>query len=232
MSTPASSGTADALQATQQQLDELETLIQRMLAVPVHQLDDEPELPDIPPAIKQTESQRDYETPVNQYAPSWDDATSSTLADFAVGEEPVRPEPTPVHSESESATMACIELPETGADSPLAARFEFLDSKSADVPDWNNSVPRVAPEPIARPVAVAAPRPIEESFLEPLPRLAWWLWLLVKVNRAFDGLTRCLGTPGRRLRRPQGRAVLGWIGVLSLGAALAWALLDWIVRRW
>lgn len=231
MSTPAPSGAADPLQATQQQLDELETLIQRMLTVPVHQLDDEPELPNIPPSLAEMEINTGCKTRSNLEAGAWEDTEASTLADFDVGEKPGQQE-APEPAETESPTMACFELPETGADMPIAQRFDFLDSKPFDTPAWNETVTDVDAAPVPTHVREASTRTEEERHMEAAPRLAWWLWLLVKVNRVFDSSTRCLGTPGRRLRSTRGRAVLGWIGVLFLGAALAWALLDWIVRRW
>ena len=56
-----------------------------------------------------------------------------------------------------------------------------------------------------------------------------WLRPLVWLNRFFDRHTYRLGALGRWLRRPAGRAVLGWTGLLLLAAA-AVLLARWI--RW
>jgi hypothetical protein len=53
-----------------------------------------------------------------------------------------------------------------------------------------------------------------------------WLRSLVQVNRQFDRWVERLGAPGRLLRRPLGRALLGCIG-LGLLAASVGLLLQW-----
>src|SRR5438876_787671 len=91
MSTPAPSGTADPLQSTQQQLDELETLIQRMLTLPVNQLDEEAaqDLPSVPPLPESAEHPALDETPL------------------------VHSDPAPESAADSMATVASIEIPET-----------------------------------------------------------------------------------------------------------------------
>jgi hypothetical protein len=51
----------------------------------------------------------------------------------------------------------------------------------------------------------------------------------VWLNRFFDRRTYPLGALGRWLRRPPGRAALGWAGLLLLAAA-AVLLVRWL--RW
>jgi hypothetical protein len=60
------------------------------------------------------------------------------------------------------------------------------------------------------------------------PAAAPWLRPLIAVNRLFDREVGRLGAPGRWLRRPRGRAVLGWAGLLLLAGALGLLLLGWI----
>jgi hypothetical protein len=55
---------------------------------------------------------------------------------------------------------------------------------------------------------------------------------LVWVNRLFDWSTLLLGPLGRGLRSHAGRALLGWIGVLLIGGATLWGLLDWLGWIW
>jgi hypothetical protein len=57
-----------------------------------------------------------------------------------------------------------------------------------------------------------------------------WAGPLVFVNRAFDRATRPLGVVGYWLRRPRGRAVLGWAGVALLALALCLVFCTW--RGW
>jgi hypothetical protein len=53
--------------------------------------------------------------------------------------------------------------------------------------------------------------------------------LLVGINRTFDRSTAWLGGLGRWLRGEHGRALIGWMGVAMLGAALVWAALRFLV---
>jgi hypothetical protein len=47
-----------------------------------------------------------------------------------------------------------------------------------------------------------------------------WLRPVLWVNRSFDRAAFNFGTPGRWLRQPGGRAVLGTVGMLLLAAAV------------
>lgn len=227
MSTPVPPGNDDALQATQQQLDELETLIQRMLTLPVNQLDEDEsrELPTVPPFPESLESREPTETRMMEPAAALESAMET------------------------AETVGSIELPELSP-TPFVSRFDFLDSTSLDMPDRTKTgfdetpegprSPVVAeekqapvPAPRARPRVKAVPViTTEKATPSTAPPIDWWLWLLVKINRLFDRSTCHLGRPGRRLRSEGGRAVLGWLGVVMLMAGLLLALLDWIRRNW
>src|SRR5439155_23813338 len=67
------------------------------------------------------------------------------------------------------------------------------------------------------------------SILDPR---SWVLWPLVGVNRLFDRAASRLGIAGRWMKRPWGRALLGWVGLLCLAAAGVLLLLDWIGWTW
>lgn len=128
--TPVPTG-ADALQATQQQLDELETLIQRMLTVPVHQLDDDDDLPPSEPP----------RTDAVEHAERLRESTPTV--------------PLPVHEAAlpavDDATMVSIELPPvSAADVSLAARFDFLDTKPVDNGKTEAEIELPPPEPVVR----------------------------------------------------------------------------------
>jgi hypothetical protein len=86
----------------------------------------------------------------------------------------------------------------------------------------------------------AVPEPLPAAADDPaLPfssptgdRAPLWLRLLVWGNQLFDRGAGRLGTPGHWLRRPLGRAVLGWTGLALLALALGLVLLDWIGWPW
>lgn len=71
----------------------------------------------------------------------------------------------------------------------------------------------------------------EETAADAEPPAAWLL-PLVWANGFFDLLTYLLGSHGRWLRGPRGRAALAWLGLLLLLAAAAWAVLDWDGWNW
>ena len=91
--------------------------------------------------------------------------------------------------------------------------FHFTVAKSAVVnPDSTN---RIVITGTATGVADDGPPP-------PL-----WLWPAAGVNHLYDSLMGRLGAPGR-IMRGTGRTLLGWIGLLLMAAALAWAVFDWL----
>lgn len=171
MSTPAS-GPTTTDHLTRQQLDELDALLQRMLELPVHPLDD---------------------TPVDA-----ESAVPSALG--VLDEEPVASEPSPL--------PPSISL----ADSPFLLR---------------NQPPAAAPEPPRSPVAPAEPM-VDDAAMA----TAFWLWPLVWSNQLFDHCANRLGLVGRWLRRPSGRGLLGWAGLLLLTAAAVLFIIDWIRWHW
>jgi hypothetical protein len=56
------------------------------------------------------------------------------------------------------------------------------------------------------------------------------LGVLVWTDRGFDRLMGWLGPPGRWLRGPWGRALIGWTGMALLAAAAVWGVLG--LCRW
>lgn len=220
MSTPAPPGTADALEATQQQLDELETLLQRMLTLPVQQLDEEAARDLSPPPEAQDELETTPSLEVGADIPA-------SLPD----------------AEPETAdTVPSIELPErTVPRASFVSRFECIDTSALDPSEEATSKPEVVPAPKAEAkissTVIKASKPIiqpirKQQPVMSAPPIAGWLWLLLRINRLFDRCTRWFGTPGWHLRSERGRAVLGWLGLAMLAAAVGWGILDWIVKNW
>jgi hypothetical protein len=205
MSTPAPPRPAGTLQAAQQQLDELEALIQRMLAVPSVPSDEptpEPESPN--------------ERPSDEVS-----AVSVGEAMETVVPPAFEPLPEPLHLPSQEATKVLVPTPNPifpvppEGDIPAAAEqppFPTMDREEAPPPEEPES-PRT---PGGR-----------------LPRArARRQGVLVRCNYAFDRWTFPLGRAGHWLRSPTGRDILGWSGVALLIVAVLWALLDWVGWTW
>jgi hypothetical protein len=166
-------------QPTRQQLDDLDALLQRMLALPVNPTD-EPAVPAFsePPA------------------PAGNMILSDPLA-------PAPPRPT-----------AAAPVP-----------WQTVPTDPVPLPLLNPVPPAERRAPVLPPPArVLSPRQalIASRPPAPPPLLRPVLWL----NRGFDGLALSLGTPGRWLRRPAGRTLLGIAGLALLAAAVALVLFD------
>jgi hypothetical protein len=155
---------------TRQQLDDLDALLQRMLALPVNPSDEPPEPLRPPPG--------------------------NVIIDDSPPTQPLAPPPRP------AVPAAALPLPLLNP-VPVAERR-----------------PPVLPPP-DRPVsprqALISSRPPGDPLL---------LRPLLGLNRVFDSLAMGLGGPGRWLRRPAGRTMLGLIGLALLAAAVGLALLD------
>ena len=56
--------------------------------------------------------------------------------------------------------------------------------------------------------------------------MSLWLLPLVWVNQVFDVGSYLLGPSGRWWRRPAGRTLLGWLGLVLLLGAVAWVAVE------
>ena len=123
-------------------------------------------------------------------------------------------------------TVALIRLDsarhETSPPSPAAPEDGATTAAAAPPP---------APAPATLPVPGAAGEPVSAPERERRP-LAVWLRPVVWGNRVFDHAVGCLGAPGRWLRRPWGRTLLGLAGLLLLAGAIGWVVLDWMGWPW
>jgi hypothetical protein len=118
--------------------------------------------------------------------------------------------------------------PEPPPDSEIKSAAEHTEE------EWERSLP-VSPEVLDaispssggkksdRPFG-RAQSPSPEAFPVPNPVDAPPVWIqpLVWTNRAFDAGTRWLGPLGGCIRSPGGRAILGWAGLGLLAGALGW----------
>ncbi|HLJ95984.1 MAG TPA: hypothetical protein VKU02_22610 [Gemmataceae bacterium] len=210
MTSPADRPRSSSLdRRTRQQLDELDALMQRMLALPV-------ELPE-------TQSPSEI-TPESMSIPP------ATLSE-AVPDVPTSPsEPTIPDPVGLPAVIAHKPSPRAAA-AGLPAALENMEN-------WGSSSRShlAAASPFA---SLESPRPVEakSASFRPAetvhrPRIGWPLYPLVWINRAFDFATGWLGPLGRWLRGPAGRGLLGWVGLLLLAAALAWLAWDGLGWTW
>jgi hypothetical protein len=177
-----------APQPTRQQLDDLDALLQRMLALPVN-----PAAESAPPA-----------------APAFPELPEPPAGNMILSDPmPSAPPPTA------AAPIPWSARPADPVPLPLLNPVPAAERRAPVLPP-----PERAPSPRQ---GLIASRPPEPSLL-----LRPVLWL----NRQFDGLAFNLGTPGRWLRRPAGRTLLGIAGLALLAAAVALVLLGRIGWTW
>jgi hypothetical protein len=203
--------------ATRQLLDELDVLMQQMLAVPINDLGE-----DAPPQPEQNASRPEpARPPAPEPAPAprpLPELFGSRL--ITVHEPSALPPP---HRPPEA-------LP---SEADLAKAHER--SAAAEMPSFPHwtPAPPAAREPVPRPApAEALPeapprRPLPNR---PPPIPGWWVRSLLWSNHTFDQCTSWLGPPGRWLQGTAGRLLLGWLGIMLFLAAVAWALangFDW-----
>lgn len=205
--------------ATRQMLDELDALMERMLALPVQEPDpaELAALPDAEPLVSASLSLAEAEPPGE------------------VVTELIEPPPAPA-PECEGPPPEYIHAPAVDTVLRESSAPSYTVSL-ADEPAFAPAPPE--PEPSAEPAPAQPPPPdrmlpplIELKPPEPLARKApnrpYVLWKgrlwngLIWLNRRFDHETYRLGRYGRWLRTPRGRQVLGWAGVALFLLALVW----------
>ena len=163
-------------QPTRQQLDDLDALLQRMLALPVNQAEEPPESPSLA-------------------------ALTPPAGNVILDESPPPRSPIPLPRPPAPPLMS-VPLPLLNPVPPAERRPPVLPS-----PD----------RPMSPRQGLIASRPPREPLL---------LRPLLGLNRLFDSVALGLGNPGRWLRRPAGRTLLGLVGLFLLAAAVTFLLLD------
>jgi len=216
---------ADSPNPTRQMLDELDALMERMLALPVNDLE-EP-LPAPPPPLP---------------------ALSATLTE-APPEPATEPEPRPRPPEprqSGKVLVGRLSPSYTAPDEPAPPPAE-RPAFSYATPEDEEAIPSLPDRPLWEPAAPPSSPPSENK-LPPLivpktpppakqyPRrrslFGWCLQPLVWINVGYDRSTGWLGVPGRWLRSNGGRMMLGYVGLGMLCLAAAWLLRDWLGWSW
>jgi hypothetical protein len=198
-------------------LAELDSLLERMMALPVNNLEEDTAPaaprsalppPDVP-LITVAETM-----PGSIDTASLPPAVTSTADDLYVQtllhEHP--PEPPPPQPEPPPPTME----PE-----PVGV--------------WNNPPPEPVSEELATIPAPPPVLPLIESTPEPRATVLpppGWIKPLIWCNHAFDGITTRLGAAGLWMQHPRGRMLLGWVGLLMLAAVCGLALGDCLGWTW
>jgi hypothetical protein len=205
---------------TRQQLDELEALLQRMLALPVNQLEGESSSLSLPAL-----------TPIDM-PPDWESGDAAVLS--AESARPPRE-----HGPTDKSERATDETRAAGS-GQLSKSLAVTGD--ADEPERSSDSPRWTEPEETQNVAAAATnltivtRPAIGERPWQLPvrarRIPWALRPLVWSNRAFDRCAGRLGASGRWLRGPSGRGLIGWSGIALLASAAAWAWLEWMGWTW
>jgi hypothetical protein len=208
------------LQTTKQMLDELDAMMERMLALPVHELDSAPALPKTPPLAPEESAltnaptnQAEVETlpPPQPSAPP----RKSKLADL-LSELKTKPreEISPGHA---ATNPPHLKLP---AESPVSLSSmppppplpEMLTNSPVPPTLLGKLEPLLATIPDARP-----------------PRTRRWLYgPLVGINHLFDRVTSGMGGVGYLLSSAGGRTILGLSGIALLLASAGWLVRDWM----
>lgn len=190
--------------STRQMLDELDALMERMLALPVNDLDELAREPLPRPTLTATLTVIETAEPelTSGEAPAVP-AVSQTES-VPVLENPAWTSPPPEETTVPAATQT-----------PTGPNYQWELPPTADLAQESLPPVMVPPTPIIEPLR--APR---RSFV------GWLLSPLVAFNRAFDGWLEPLGGLGRWFRRPAGRFVLGLAGLGMLAGALLWVIRD------
>lgn len=220
---------------TRLQLDELDALLQRMLALPVHRVDD------MEPPENSTTAR--VEGPNELPGPRSD----FSRAGSSVDSHPDSSEWDPTAEQQPNAEDTFWSTAVVGGDDPAAARSLGPDEASDPLAGTDESdVADIAGMASGGWLEDFTERPVESPDAPPLepavngvedtrsPRAGEPVGLavacLLGLNRSADRVFLVFGTAGRFLTRPSGRLLLGGSGMLLLALA-AWIILG-IEIRW
>ncbi len=191
---------------TRQQLEELDSLLQRMLAAPAPTPEPRRAPPAVPPVVESWRIDRaDLPMPRLQLEPPVAPAPAPTVA-FVPAEPPIAPvAPEPSLPEALEDVFAAV---------PVTPSQPFQ--------------PPPAPEPVPEPIALRAAEPVSngmdtEYAMRPVVEASGvplWMRPVQAVNWIAEETLVALG--GESLTRPAAKWALGLAGVAMLGVAVAW----------
>jgi hypothetical protein len=225
-------------------LDELDALMERMLSLPVAELDTSPPAP--PPLFGLETAPLEL---AEEAPPGAREATTAPVqipsthlaADHAISDMS-SPPPSPLQGPhiwpvpSGKIMVGRLSAPPLYS---LPAK-ETVDSKmqQANVPANEQPVDVMAIEPL--PPEIDLPPLIVKPASQLTGRepgrgnsvLRAGFQPLLRLNRAFDHATAWLGEMGKGLRSAGGRNLLGIAGLVLLALAVVWCLHDWLGWNW
>jgi hypothetical protein len=241
---------------TRQQLDELDALLQRMLALPVNQADDViaeiNAAPETASTLPQDEvPQRTAELDEIPAISGDNEATDAELKEPRLDEAHVaRPSDAPEDADS-WVPLSSTWKPSPHTWKPLAQSWQQPRAKSPPkpaqesppsreelveapaIPPGSSNAVIAAKPPSLTPVDLPAPAPVPAQPVAVEPPPPEWIRPLVWFNAAFDVLLLPWGLPGRWLRRDgPGRPVLGIVGLVLLATAAGLTILEWFGWTW
>ncbi len=238
--------------ATRQMLDELDVLMERMLALPVDTLDESappesaqalaatltllapPEVPgglEVSAALPAPESEPESTPSMNGGSEWLPPSLATTAVTDSVTATRCQEEAPPLPSYIDPASIAEPQAPIPETPPGHAA---VVYSQVAVAKPITNHVAASGLSPIAEvPPPLVLRRPMATAILPPLPmRGRSWRHLLYKpllwINQGYDRLTYQLGETGRWLRGTPGRLALGLLGLVLLALAIAWGMHNWL----
>ena len=197
---------APGLNATRQMLDELDALMERMLALPINETEQAP----APPIA-----------PISPAAPS----APPMAAKLALLQVPVEDPPLdPAHAGTNPSHLPTLNAVRTEARPTIPLPPLPHAPAIAPTPLSDRILPPVVQPKVDNALDdVPEPDDTAASWF-----IAWLLW----GNRAFDRATLSFGERGEWLRSPSGRSMLGATGLMLVAAALLWLLHDWLGWTW
>ncbi len=195
---------APGLHATRQMLDELDALMERMLALPINEAEDI--APTKPAAAKP--------------------AAAPLTAKLTLLQVPADDPPLDAaHAGTNPSHLPTLNAART-VDAPRPAPLPPLPPAPAVAPaPLSDRVVPPAADPSADALLAEVPEP-DDTFA------SWFIVPVLWGNRVFDQGTHYLGDAGAWLRTTLGRAVVGTAGLLLLGAAALWLMRDWLGWSW
>jgi len=224
MPTPArpQPGISDFL--TRRQLDDLDALMQRMLALPVDPVDEGAAPPEAAPPATSTSPQAlpEGQSITEQAAsssfapgPEADPKQEPGTTLVSAPQAPLVPAPLVV---ARSPALVVARSPDRGTPPTEGLRIR----ESFGRLQWlgQETKPQLSAESRLSSYQDASGRAPRSSI--DVPPAEWWLRPLLWCDRAFESITLWLGPLGRMLRGFWGRTVLGLAGLSMLVGALAW----------
>ena len=207
-------------QTTKQMLDELDALMERMLSLPVNDLEENPTAPALPPVLSAKLTLLESPTPP---APVYEAPAPSFV--------------TPAPLVDKGAPHPNLNPPHFSQQVPLEPAPDYYAPPESAAPEPFTSA--VAPEPFTNAVAPppAAPElaPLLEEVAtdEEAPIAASWGYVpLLWINQSFDAIVALIPGVGTTLCTSAGRAVLGLSGIAMTAAACGWLVKDWLGWNW